>query len=106
MTGSRYKSPVMEHMDLSGHVIRESDVSILAYEPNWEQRGIREAYFIRALTPSLNRDLGRHDLPPIYDPIIKSTVKPPPRPRPHDTSPRAQRRQRGRPRRAPAEAVT
>ena len=36
------------------------------------KEGVREAIFIRACNPSLNRDGGRHHLPQIYDTLVKS----------------------------------
>ena len=38
-------------------------------------RGVKEAIYIRALNPSLNRDGGRYNLPPVWDNIIKKRVK-------------------------------
>ena len=39
------------------------------------QRGAKEAIYIRALNPSLNRDGGRYNLPSVLDNIIKKRVK-------------------------------
>ena len=36
---------------------------------------MKEAIYIRALNPSLNRDGGRYNLPPVWDNIIKKRVK-------------------------------
>ena len=34
--------------------------------------GVKEAVYIRAIKPSLNRDWGHHRLPKVYDPILTS----------------------------------
>ncbi|KAH3871425.1 hypothetical protein DPMN_034625 [Dreissena polymorpha] len=38
------------------------DVRILDREPSWFERGIKEAIYIRALRPALNKDGGRYQL--------------------------------------------
>ena len=81
-----YKSAIMQHAADTGHSFRENDVKILDSDPNWKPRGIRESIYIRALNPSLNRRSDRNDrytLPPTYDSIIKSAIKPPASPTPH-----------------------
>ena len=51
------------------------NTEILTTEPRWFERGVKEAIFIRALNPRLNRDGGRCILPPVWDNIIKKRVK-------------------------------
>ena len=51
------------------------NTEILTTEPRWFERGVKEAIYIRALNPSLNRDGGRYNLPPVWDNIIKKRVK-------------------------------
>ena len=80
---------------------RKTDIKILSREPNWHQRGIRESIFIRGLSPSLNRNEGRHTLPHCYDSLIKTFVRKPDSPCVHSPSePRLNttRRGPGRPR--------
>ena len=48
---------------------------ILAVEPKWFERGVKEAVYIRATEPSLNRDGGRFNLSPIWTNILKKKVK-------------------------------
>ena len=51
---------------------------------NTISRGVREAIYIKALAPSLNQNLGRHALPPIFDDVIKRLgIRRPPPPDPH-----------------------
>ena len=47
----------------------------LTTEPRWFERGVKDSIYIRALHPSLNRDGGRYNLPPVWDNIIKKKVK-------------------------------
>ena len=47
-------------------------VKVIDRESRWFERGVREAVHIRARSPSLNRDQGRHRLPPIYNSLIQS----------------------------------
>ena len=50
---------------------------ILAVEPRWFERGVKEAIYIRANKPSLNRDGGRYNLPPVWNNIVKRLVEGP-----------------------------
>ena len=51
------------------------NTEILTTEPRWFERGVKEAFYIRALNPSLNRDGGRYNPPPVWDNIVKKRVK-------------------------------
>ena len=66
-----------------------------------------EAIHIHTLKPSINIDLGRHQLSSHFDKILKSVITQPPAPAPHDPSNEtlintAPRRQ-GRPRKEPTQ---
>ena len=50
------------------------EAKILTVEPKWFGRGVKEAIYIRALHPSLNRDGGRYYLPPVYNNVITRHV--------------------------------
>ena len=64
-------SAVHIHLKETGHTFTNSDVRILAREPRWSERGVKEAIFVKKHKPSLNRDGGlRHNLSPIYNPIL------------------------------------
>ncbi len=54
------------------HKLDNDNIKILDRESRWFQRGVREALQIRSRSPSLNRDRGRHHLPPIYNTLVKS----------------------------------
>ena len=63
------------HTDQPEHTVELDNTEILTTEPRWFERGVKEAIYIRALNPSLNRDGGRYNLPPVLDNIIKKRVK-------------------------------
>ena len=68
---SRKDSAVHIHLKETGHTFTNSDVRILAREPRWSERGVKEAIFVKQHMPSLNREGGlRHNLSPIYNPIL------------------------------------
>ena len=91
-----YKSAIMQHAADSQHHFRSEDIKVLSRESGWHERGIRESIFIRALSPSLNRNEGRHALPHCYDPLIRKAIKKPERPKTHDpTEPRLNTEKRG-----------
>ena len=62
------------HTDNPDHTITLENTEILAVEHKWFERGVKEAIHIRALKPSLNRDGGRYNLPPIWNNIIKERL--------------------------------
>ena len=80
------------------------------HEQNLVRRGNKEAIYIRALSPSINIDSGRHTLSNHFDKVIKDMVVKPSAPAVHNaetleainTAPRRQ----GRPRQAPASQET
>ena len=41
------------------------NTEILTTESRWFERDMKEAIYIRALNPSLNKDGGRYNLPPV-----------------------------------------
>ena len=84
---STLKSAVMTHAREKDHHFRRDDFSVLSSgDQNWHDRGIKEAIYIRALKPSINRDQGRHLLPPNYDSLLQQHIKRPPPPLVHDNS--------------------
>ena len=70
-------SEVAKHIDLEQpeHSVELENTEILTTESRWLERGVNEAICIRAVNPSLNRDSGRYNLPPVWDNIIKERVK-------------------------------
>ena len=62
------------HSDNPNHNITLENTKILSVEHKWFEREVKEAIHIRALNPSLNRDGGRYNLPPIWNNIIKERL--------------------------------
>ena len=67
----------MQHAADAHHHFRKEDIRILSRKNNWHDRGIKESLYIHGLSPSLNRNEGRHQLPHCYDSIMKGFVKKP-----------------------------
>ena len=51
---------------------RHEGVKILAVEPRWFERGVREAIHIRMEQPSLNKDGGGYNLLSIWNNMLRS----------------------------------
>ena len=68
----RPSSPVQHHMEYNKHSFDPNEIRILDHDSNWVSRGIREAIHISRTQPPLNRDRGRHHLPPVYKSILQS----------------------------------
>ena len=60
------------HQECPGHGVSMDSVKILDHNPSWFQRGVKEAIYIRAHKPELNRDGGRFILPHIWDNSLTS----------------------------------
>ena len=67
-------SEVSRHInkDCPGHKVDMESVRILDRAPSWFERGIKEAIYIRAHKPALNRDGGRNNLPHVWDNTLTS----------------------------------
>ena len=99
-----FKSAIMQHAADASHHFRTSDIKVLSREAGWHERGIRESIYIRGLSPSLNRNEGRHSLPHCYDSLIKKSIKklePPETHQPSETLLSTAKRAPGRPRLQP-----
>ena len=76
IVGERYKehqkspSPIHDHFTISGHTVSVEDFSILAREDQNLLRTIKEAIYIRANNPSLNKNVGKSHLPHIWDEVL------------------------------------
>ena len=54
------------------HVVRyDPNVKSLDVEPKWHERGVREAIRIRMNNPTLNKETGRYNLPPVWNNTLK-----------------------------------
>ena len=67
---SSSSSPVVQHTKHTKHTINWNNVKVLDQDSNWFNRVVREAINIYRHPSSLNRDKGRHDLPPVYQSIL------------------------------------
>ena len=74
--GERFKehmktpSPIYHHQTASGHITSMDNFKILGREENNMARTIKEAMFIRVNNPTLNRNIGKYNLPHIWDRIL------------------------------------
>ena len=58
------------HIESPGHHVDLDKVEVLDREPRYFERGVKEAIYIQAYKPSLNKDGGRYKLPNVYNPVI------------------------------------
>ena len=70
------KSAMAFHIHTHNHKIDEQQTKILDQDTDWQKRGIKEAIHIRRHNPTLNRDEGRHSLPPLWNSLIVTTSHP------------------------------
>ncbi len=59
------------HTDCPNHNISLEETRILCVENRWFERGVKEAIYIRMHEPTLNRDGGRYQLPPVWTNTLK-----------------------------------
>ncbi|XP_066270838.1 uncharacterized protein [Branchiostoma lanceolatum] len=74
---SSHSSEVSQHIHIEspGHTVSLDKVRILDTEQDYFVRGLKEAIYIRALQPSLNRDSGRYKLPGTFDQLLTSRIR-------------------------------
>ena len=76
--GERYKehlkapSPIFLHQNSSGHETTLNNFKIIGREENSLARTISESMYIRVNNPTLNRNVGKYNLPHIWDKILFS----------------------------------
>ena len=63
-------SPIMDHHNTTGHEVSLDNFSIVGREYNSIARNIKKAIFIRVNDPSLNRNIGKFQLPQIWDELL------------------------------------
>ena len=63
-------SPIYDHHKISGHDVTIDNLTILGREDQNLLRIIKEALYIRANNPSLNRNIGKYHLPHIWDEVL------------------------------------
>ena len=76
--GERYKehlkapSPIFQHQTISSHETSIENFKIIRREDNSLARTIKESMYIRVNNPTLNRNIGKYNLPHIWDNILFS----------------------------------
>ena len=61
----RAPSPIYDHHNITGHELSLDNISIVGREDQSIARAIKEAILIRGNDPSLNRNIGKYQLPHI-----------------------------------------
>ena len=69
----RAPSPIHQHSSTTGHQIYPDCFNIIHREPQGVTRNIKEAMIIRVNDPSLNRNIGKYQLPHVWDQILQET---------------------------------
>ena len=74
---SSVSSEVSQHIHIESpdHKVDLEQTLVLDREPRYFERGVKEAIYIKANQPSLNRDGGRYKLPSVYDTIIDRNIR-------------------------------
>ena len=77
--GERYKehlkdpSPIHQHSNHTDHPTSHNNFQIIGREGHSLARNIKESIFIRVNNPTLNRNIGKFNLPHIMDRILLNT---------------------------------
>ena len=66
-------SPIFEHQSHTGHTMSVEDFKIIGREGHNMSRAIKEA--IRVNNPTLNRNIGKYNLPHLWDRVLHSIPK-------------------------------
>ena len=79
--GERFKehlkapSPIFLHQNNSGHETTLNNFRIIGREDNNLARTIKESMYIRVNNPTLNRNIGKYNLPHIWDKSLFSILE-------------------------------
>ena len=77
--GERFKehlkgpSPTHHHNNNTGHPTSQNNFQIIGKEGHGLARNIEESIFIRINNPTLNRNIGKFNLPHIWDRVLLNT---------------------------------
>ena len=77
--GERYKedlkasSPIHQHSNQTGHPTSHNNFQIIGREGHNLARNIKESIFIRVNNPTLNNNIGKFNLPHIWDRVLLNT---------------------------------
>ena len=67
-------SPIHLHNNSTGHPFNPECFNIIHRETQSASRTIKEAIFICVSDPTLNRNLGKYQLPPVWDSNLQDTL--------------------------------
>ena len=79
MLGERYKghlkdpSPIHHHSNNTGHPTSHNNFQMIGREGHGLAKSIKESIFIRVNNPTLNRNIGKFNLPHISDRVLLNT---------------------------------
>ena len=62
--------PIHDHFNVTGHEVSLDNFSIVGREDQSIARAIREAMLIRVNDPSLNRNIGKYQMPHKWDEVL------------------------------------
>ena len=77
--GERYKehlkdpSPIHQHSNHTGHPISHNNFQMIVWEGHSLARNVKKSIFIRVNNPILNRNIGKFNLPHIWDRVLLNT---------------------------------
>ena len=66
----RAPSPIIDHHNTTGHEVSLDNFSVMGRKDNSIARNIKKAIFIRVNDPFLNRNIGKFQLPHIWDEVL------------------------------------
>ena len=65
-------SPIFEHNNATSHTKSVENFKIIGREGHGMARTIKEAIYIRVNNPTLNKNIGKYNLPHIWDKVLFS----------------------------------
>ena len=77
--GERFKEhlkepfPIHHHSNNTGHPTTQHNFQMIGKEGHSSARGIKESIFIRVNNPTLNRNIGKFNLPHLWDTFLLDT---------------------------------
>ncbi len=72
---SQASSALHQHMTVTGHpipTVMDDNIQVITTESNIAKRRIIEAMYIKVNDPSMNRNVGKSEIPDIYDNVLKT----------------------------------
>ena len=66
-------SPIHLHTSTTGHPVSPESFTIVDREAQGLTRNVTEAMYIKVNDPSLNRNLGKFQIPHVWDQVLKNT---------------------------------